>query len=577
MLQRAKKLHTIEGVYLADGSVCRDELAYGNVIGDHFSTKWGVGRLQDRMNIMDFVIQHDGAGPSFSDSELSNAFTVIWRKPRMDHYSVSVSAIQMLHSAVPNLARRFLEMLAASTPLISTIIIKGRVYGKENCVTQAKDTRAILPLPSIMQILDALLSRCAHDLLSRFLPSQPECFIGVLPKTQCLDIAHGIQYVLEKGLDDFGRAAAAQCDIEKFYDSLPVMTIARFLIAKGMNASLASSLVRHQMCPQVALSCGSSNFSIGRRSIGGLTGSRVAGFLGRVPVEAIISERTPHWRKWGFSTGRISLCMSTWVDNLFSVSSSLPGALAILEDFETFLQRDWRMKIKDKSRSCIVAQGCNDEPANAARWPLLQTFEVLGHTLQSSGSIRACWSKTKRSMWYAFWSNPGSNSARKLSAQARLRLLQRAVTPGLDFRCSRWPPQPQIAKEVDSLQRKMVGSIVNVPRWSGELVGDFVRRRGRNAARLCREHGVWSDRWFKRAVLWDEHLQRPQNSNTWSAKLRAHRDRLWFVQRRASLLPLGQSWSSSVTGGRTRTRTLPGKVHTRWPDGIFFATSRVSS
>ena len=37
---------------------------------------------------------------------------------------------------------------------------------------------------------------------------------------RCLDIAHGIHHVLGKGMDTFGGAAAAQCDIRKYYDSL---------------------------------------------------------------------------------------------------------------------------------------------------------------------------------------------------------------------------------------------------------------------------------------------------------------------------------------------------------------------
>ena len=41
-----------------------------------------------------------------------------------------------------------------------------------------------------------------------------------------LDVAHGLQFVLEKGIDTFGRAAVAQSDIEKYYDNLNVLRAA---------------------------------------------------------------------------------------------------------------------------------------------------------------------------------------------------------------------------------------------------------------------------------------------------------------------------------------------------------------
>ena len=171
---------------------------------------------------------------------------------------------------------------------------------------------------------------------------------------------------------------------------------------RGMFAGLVSRLIRHQMCPTVVLSCRAAQTCIGKRSIGGLTGSRVAGFLGRVPVEAIVSERSRYWRPWGFHTDHHTLCLGTWVDSLFSVSDTVQGAIAILEDFEASLRQDWDMGMKATSRSCIVADGSEDCPDDPSRWPLKRRFDVLGHTLQSCGPIRACWTKTKQSLWRAF-------------------------------------------------------------------------------------------------------------------------------------------------------------------------------
>ena len=148
-------------------------------------------------------------------------------------------------------------------------------------------------------------------------------------------------------------------------------------------------------------------------------------------------------------------------------------------------------------------------------------------------------------------------------------LLQRAVLPQMDCRCSCWPPQVQIASEIDRTQRKMVATILGVVRLPDEAIEDFVKRRGRLAARCCKQNGLWSKRWFQRAVRWDEHLARQRDSESWSSKIRCYRDRSWLMQRR---LDVG---SSSAIAGRTNTRSAPGKVHSRWHDAIHYARSLI--
>ena len=233
------------------------------------------------------------------------------------------------------------------------------------------------------------------------------------------------------------------------------------------------------------------------------------------------------------------------------------------------------MHIKAGSRSCIVANGGEEGPSDPHRWPLTCALPVLGHTLQNNGSIRACWTKTKQSLWRAYWCNPGSKAAAKAGIDARYKLLQRAVAPHLDFRCSRWPPQLQVAKEIDRTQRKMIASILNISRLPAEPADVFLRRRGQIAGRFCREKGLWSQRWFKRAVQWDDHLARPRNEATWAAKLRTYRDREWFIQRRCHLLP-ARGNVSSATAGRTGTRSNGGKVFMRWHDGILLAQEQLN-
>ena len=125
-------------------------------------------------------------------------------------------------------------------------------------------------------------------------------FIGARPQTQCLDIDHGMQSTIEKGLDLEGCSAIAQQDIASFYDSLPILLIAEYLVENGIPSSHVACLVCQQLCPRVIVRCGGVAEYVGRRCVGGLTGSRVTGLLGRVPVEESFASRCSEWRTWGF-------------------------------------------------------------------------------------------------------------------------------------------------------------------------------------------------------------------------------------------------------------------------------------
>ena len=246
-----------------------------------------------------------------------------------------------------------------------------------------------------------------------------------------------------------------------------------------------------------------------------------------------------------------------------------------MEDFEEQLRLHWHMNIKASSRCCMASGGNSEVPDDVERWPMVSAIPVLGHVLEPSGSIRACWTRCRNSMWKAFWANPGATAAGHLGCSDRLTLMHRAVLPQLSFRCSRWPPQRQIGSEVDTLQQKMTASLLRLPRDPGEEAEHYVRRRGRIARSISYEHGRRSQLWFGRALSWDEHLARPRINQCWPAKLRNYKGKEWLMERRALCAPAAASsaGTASVFAGRTGTRALPGKVHVRWHDGIDFAVS----
>ena len=69
-----------------------------------------------------------------------------------------------------------------------------------------------------------------------------------------------------------------------------------------MPAPLAAAAARQQLLPRVSLRVGDVSAELGKRSRGSLTGSRVAGALGRIFVEER-SETCPT-----FASGVVSSC-----------------------------------------------------------------------------------------------------------------------------------------------------------------------------------------------------------------------------------------------------------------------------
>ena len=185
----------------------------------------------------------------------------------------------------PEVSKSFLNGVLASTSLMSSIVINGKVFGKSSAVTRMGDTRAILPLPALLQIVDAGLATYLHQRLDSLLPPVPGCFVAARPGTQALEVAHGLHLVIEKGLDTKSKAAVAQADIQAFYDSMRMLKIGLWLCIRGVPPEAVACMLRHQMLPEVTLHMGAASAAIRGRSVGGLTGSRLAGAFGRVPVE----------------------------------------------------------------------------------------------------------------------------------------------------------------------------------------------------------------------------------------------------------------------------------------------------
>ena len=215
-----------------------------------------------------------------------------------------------------------------------------------------------------------------------------------------------------------------------------LLLAARWLVDNGASHALAASALRQQMLPPGQLRVGGVLIPIPLRSRGSLTGSRVAGAMGRVPVESTIRDRHQEWARHGFQAGGHRLTVATYIDNIFSAGSSLTGAIT-LEDFAARLHSIWDFQIKPTSRSCLVPRGSMEAPCDIEKWPPSAGFFALGHTLQDSGSTQTRWQRTSRSMWNAYFGNCASKVASRMPVALRYTLVDKSELPTMQQRNTR--------------------------------------------------------------------------------------------------------------------------------------------
>lgn len=108
------------------------------------------------------------------------------------------------------------------------------------------------------------------------------------PRTQILDITHGLTLLNEKALDQRGRLCVVSADAQQYYDSVHVPSILQRLNIH--DEAFGRAIEAHQLRTEIRVQSGASSAIIGPRGIGGLTGSRVGIASGRVPVAVAIRD-----------------------------------------------------------------------------------------------------------------------------------------------------------------------------------------------------------------------------------------------------------------------------------------------
>ena len=558
VLSRAKKLFRIKHLYTSqDTLVASDEWA--RTCEHYYSTKYGTHNSQLKQNIRDFVQRAENLPPQLLVDHVANGFGRLRSKGKIGCDGLSIRSLEFLFLSQPNAFSSWLANLMASSKQMSSLSVRSLCLGKESANTRIDNTRVIIPLPSFLALLDAILPSLVEPIIDSCFSIPSGVWIGARARTQPLDISHGLSTIIEKSLDLESNGAVGQSDIRQYYDSINLLRVFSFLVKRGLDYAIAAACLRHQLFCSLTIIIGEDVAQMATRTRGSLTGSRVAGISARVPVLHLCSERAEAWKSDGFRTPRGILTMSTFVDNLFVAGKSCAAVTRILDDAEQFLQSHWELHIKPSSRKVLAPANCNDtSTTDSVKWPICMEMKVLGSRIQSDGGIDTCFDEALGKAWRAFFANCAGANVDRFALSYKMTLIQRSVVPVLRFKWSRWPFTISRARQLDAMQRRMYSIVMRLRPEAGQTAQSFVRWRGRKAADLQRRQGAWSKSWAHAVLSWASHLERDRNSTTWAAMVSSIRSPQELAERRAAF-------------GSPFTRSAPGFICRRWFESLSVA------
>lgn len=332
------------------------------MVGDKFKAVWKSGSIDAWLRVLDYALASDGCEIGITDDEVESLFCCMSRRTIKDAEDLCVDAFRLVFESHKDLFVAAMNAAVASTATMSQLKVYGKFYGKKTNKPNPQQVRAILPFTAALQILDVVLAERLELLMDESLQPARSLHIGARRRTQTLEIAQSLSLVSEKSADRRSQGAIVQYDVATYYDTILVMMVVRDMQRAGTTYQMMAAVVRHELCVSVRVSAGCAGYvDVPQRTSGALAGSRVAGKLGRWPVEMAmrIAMSDPSVRGWSMPQGH-DLLYASYVDNLYGVADS-PSQLAHnMQILEHLLMERWRLRIKPGSSQMVVCRGSAD-------------------------------------------------------------------------------------------------------------------------------------------------------------------------------------------------------------------------
>ena len=263
-------------------SVDHDEWA--GWLFEEYSKKWRCSEDVRIKAYKQFLPEHDNTDMQLTVAEVSAAFSSFKRESRIDHYQVCLSCLWNLFCVRDVAFTKCLNDQIGSSALAALWSVKGRFYSKVNGPCFPRQTRAILPVPGTLSIIDTIVAvRCTEHLLR--LPAPDPCFIEAARKGRSTtDVIFATRQAVEKGMDSHGRTALGAADIKRFYDGVDPLLTRRTLIEDGLPLATALAFARLHICVNVLFELPTRTLTFAARAGAVLTGTRTSIIAGRVVI-----------------------------------------------------------------------------------------------------------------------------------------------------------------------------------------------------------------------------------------------------------------------------------------------------
>ena len=112
---------------------------------------------------------------------------------------------------------RVFENLCQSSQAWSDSVLSGYAKGKTSGLIGAEKVRTIVPLPTVIKVIDKELAWSVNGVTDFLLSGVGGGFYEAAKKgSQVLDVVFGARLALERGLDARSGASVSQADILKF-------------------------------------------------------------------------------------------------------------------------------------------------------------------------------------------------------------------------------------------------------------------------------------------------------------------------------------------------------------------------
>lgn len=242
---------------------------------EEYDKRWKTRDLQRQAFVRDMLASIEGASCSVDYNDVARAVNNIKLSKRPDSDGLCIKALYLVFLRAPYTLIDALNMLLASSEEMRNQTIVGAVKGKVSSSTTPGDTRSILPMPALLEILDFILARRVISIVEEHFGTVPGVFVGAKRGTQVTEAVGGIVLAIEKGLDSKGCIALADYDIQTFYDTIDPLLLARWWIARRLPADLLSAVLKTVLLPKPVLKAPGVAVKLQPRTRGLHTGSRL--------------------------------------------------------------------------------------------------------------------------------------------------------------------------------------------------------------------------------------------------------------------------------------------------------------